>query len=225
MRKTLIHSTIGSFIISFLLATGIVIASRLISWKHYGLDKLIARAKQQPQIIIFWHEYSFGLSTFRKPFDCALLNSTHADGRMMAKTINLLGYKNVWGSSNRHAVSGLRGLAKKIEEGCSVALTPDGPRGPARTLSMGPISLAQLTGAPITLAAYSTNRYWQAKSWDQMRFPKPFSRNTSYSSEPIFLPPTKDKNIREQQRKMIEHLLNELAESCDTDILSSAKDK
>ena len=80
---------------------------------------------------------------------------------------------------------------------------------------MGPISLAQLTGAPITIIAWSAQDCWRAKSWDKMRFPKPFSPIICKWSEPITLPRTKSKTELEQQRLLVEAQLNKLVSSVD----------
>ena len=80
---------------------------------------------------------------------------------------------------------------------------------------MGPVSLSQLTGAPITLAAWSAPRLWQAESWDKMRFPKPFGTAKLVYSEPIMLEKTKDRKKLEAQRKSIEKQLNQLVMNCD----------
>jgi lysophospholipid acyltransferase (LPLAT)-like uncharacterized protein len=80
---------------------------------------------------------------------------------------------------------------------------------------MGPVSLSQLTGAPITLAAWSGSRLWRAPSWDKMRFPKPLGRANLIYSDAIMLEKTKDKNALEAQRQMLEDKLNALVEACD----------
>lgn len=110
-------------------------------------------------------------------------------------------------------------MVAQIKAGRSAVITPDGPRGPARQMSMGPVSLAQLTGAQITLVAWSAQRCWRAKSWDKMRFPKPFSPVICTWSEPIDLPRTKSKAGLEQQRLMIEDRLNELVKTLDQKII------
>ena len=110
-------------------------------------------------------------------------------------------------------------MVAQIKAGRSAVITPDGPRGPARQMSMGPVSLAQLTGAQITLVAWSAQRCWRAKSWDKMRFPKPLSPVFCTWSEPIDLPRTKSKAGLEQQRLMIEGRLNELVKTLDQKII------
>ena len=78
--------------------------------------------------------------------------------------LTILGVKAVWGSSNRNALSGLRGLKRVLDTGKVATITPDGPRGPARKAAMGPVALAQLTGKPILPVAWAVDRY-SAGAW------------------------------------------------------------
>ena len=214
MLKSVLRSSIGSITLSLLLAGVMGLLVGLRRWQIEGRNALQARMKSQPQIIIFWHEHLFVMSPLL-PKNCSALQSPHPDGKVLAGASRLFGLRPIWGSSNRQAASGLRQLVGEIKSGRSVVITPDGPRGPARTLSMGPVSLSQLTGAPITLAAWSAPRLWRAKSWDKMRFPKLFGTAKLVYSEPIMLEKTKDRKKLEAQRKSIEKQLNQLVMNCD----------
>ena len=219
MLKRLIRSSAGSFLLSVTLAAimGSLVAS--LRWRHTGRAELQTRLNSgKPEIIVFWHEHLFVMSPVL-PTGCSALQSPHPDGRVLAGASRLFGLKPIWGSSNRNALSGLRQMVAQIKAGRSAVITPDGPRGPARQMSMGPVSLAQLTGAQITLVAWSAQRCWRAKSWDKMRFPKPFSPVICTWSEPIDLPRTKSKAGLEQQRLMIEGRLNELVKALDQEII------
>ena len=219
MLKRLIRSSAGSFLLSVTLAAimGSLVAS--LRWRHTGRAELQKRLNSgKPEIIVFWHEHLFVMSPVL-PAGCSALQSPHPDGRVLAGASRLFGLKPIWGSSNRNALSGLRQMVAQIKAGRSAVITPDGPRGPARQMSMGPVSLAQLTGAQITLVAWSAQRCWRAKSWDKMRFPKPFSPVICIWSEPIDLPRTKSKAGLEQQRLMIEGRLNELVKALDQKII------
>ena len=219
MLKRLIRSSAGSFLLSVTLAAimGSLVAS--LRWRHTGRAELQKRLNSgKPEIIVFWHEHLFVMSPVL-PAGCSALQSPHPDGRVLAGASRLFGLKPIWGSSNRNALSGLRQMVAQIKAGRSAVITPDGPRGPARQMSMGPVSLAQLTGAQITLVAWSAQKCWRAKSWDKMRFPKPFSPVICTWSEPIDLPRTKSKAGLEQQRLMIEGRLNELVKTLDQKII------
>jgi lysophospholipid acyltransferase (LPLAT)-like uncharacterized protein len=216
MFKRLIRTFAGSFLLSTILAIMMGLLVVTLRWTHKGRAELKLRLRSgKPEIIIFWHEHLFVMSPVL-PRRCSALQSPHPDGRVLAGASRLFGLRPIWGSSNRKALSGLRQMAGELKSGRSAVITPDGPRGPARTLSMGPISLAQLTGAPITIVAWSAQNCWLAKSWDKMRFPKPFSPITCKWSEPITLPHTKSKTELERQRLLVEAQLNKLVSSIDS---------
>jgi len=82
----------------------------------------------------------------------------------------------VRGSSSRGAREGLLGLAHIIETGRTAIFTADGPRGPIYRTKMGPIKLAQMTGAPIGAFYLLPERAWTIRSWDKFLVPKPFTR-------------------------------------------------
>ena len=63
-----------------------------------------------------------------------------------------------------------------IETGRTAIFTADGPRGPIYQTKMGPIKLAQTTGAPIGAFHLQPERAWVMKSWDRFLVPKPFTR-------------------------------------------------
>ena len=68
-----------------------------------------------------------------------------------------------------------------------MAFTVDGPRGPKYEVKSGPVFLAKKTGNPILPFVIESQRYWAAKSWDQMHIPKPFSRAVTIIGEPIYV--------------------------------------
>lgn len=215
MLKRLLRSPAGSFLLSLILAAIMGLLVITLRGKHSGRKELLGRLKGgQPEIIIFFHEHLFIMAPIL-PAGCSALQSPHPDGRVLAGACRIFGLRPIWGSSNRSALSGLRQIAREVKAGRSVVITPDGPRGPAREISMGPVSLAQLTGARVTLVAWSAKWCWRAKSWDKMRFPKPFSPVSYIWSEPVELPFTKSKTELEQQRLMLESRLKELAEKMD----------
>lgn len=215
MLKRLTRSSAGSFLLSVTLAAVMGVLVSTLRWRHIGRAELVKRMRGgPPEVIVFWHEHLFVMSPVL-PKGCSALQSPHPDGRVLAGASRLFGLKPIWGSSNRNALSGLRQMASQLKSGRSAVITPDGPRGPARQMSMGPVSLAQLTGAHITLVAWSAKNCWRAGSWDKMRFPKPFSEVICCWSEPIELARTKSKTELEQQRLLIERRLNDLVQNMD----------
>lgn len=117
-----------------------------------------------------------------------MLISQSQDGEHIHRIIKCLGFHTVRGSSSKGGLRGLRGLVKAVEAGYDVAITPDGPRGPARQVQSGVIHLARHTGAPIVPITTSANRYKQFRSWDQFLVPYPFSKAVIFLGEPLFVP-------------------------------------
>lgn len=112
---------------------------------------------------------------FRK-FHGTILVSRSFDGELIARTLAMFGFYTVRGSSSRGGVAGLLQLKNVIAAGKPVVFTADGPRGPIYQTKMGPVKLAQMTGAPIGSFYLLPERFWQVNSWDKFIVPKPFSR-------------------------------------------------
>jgi len=104
------------------------------------------------------------------------LISLHSICRLIAFIVGLLGLKNVACSSSRGGKEATLTLIERLKLGDSVALTPDGPKGPISKSKPGILKLAATTGAPIYPLSYSADRFWQFRSWDKMILPKPFAR-------------------------------------------------
>ena len=57
-----------------------------------------------------------------------------------------------------------------------MAITPDGPRGPAMTVSIGIVNAARLAQVPIVPITYATSRRRMFPSWDHFHLALPFGR-------------------------------------------------
>ena len=114
-----------------------------------------------------------------------VLISEHGDGEIAARAAESMGYRTIRGSSRRGAERALLSLAREVEGGSHVAVTPDGPRGPAESFAPGALIAAQRSGAPIVLLRAVVDRAWRLNSWDRFIIPKPFARVTIYVGEPM----------------------------------------
>ena len=221
MVKEFVSSRVGNIIIGTLIFLLMFICAKLVLWRHENRPHFTrlrnGGSNNPPPILVFWHEHLFCFGIVLPP-GCAALQSPHADGRILDIPTRFYGVSPVWGSSNRQALSSLRALARETKRGKICVITPDGPRGPARMLSAGPVSLAQLTGASIIPVAWSTGRMWRARSWDRLRIPKPFTRGLIKWGDPIILASTKNKQELEAQRLLVETRLSALTQQCDSDM-------
>lgn len=142
-------------------------------------------------VIAFWHNKQLPMPWFTKinpkkvRKSIYVMISNHSDGRIIANAIRKVGVQSVAGSSSRGGQDALKGLIEKYKEGHSVAITPDGPRGPIYKAKGGILSLAEKTNATIYPITFAANRYWEFNSWDKMILAKPFSKGVFYVGKPI----------------------------------------
>jgi hypothetical protein len=148
------------------------------------------RAREQaglPVIFAFWHRYQLmGLYEHRGRGVHALVSRSR-DGEMIARALHRFGYRTVRGSSSRGGGAALAQLLDIVNAGDSVAFTPDGPRGPFRSIQPGVLAVASRTGAPIVPMAWAGSRVKELKSWDKFLIPLPFGRYEMVFGEPLFL--------------------------------------
>jgi len=111
--------------------------------------------------------------------------SEHFDGELIARTNRYFGIDAVRGSSKRGGAKALIGAMRLLKSGYDVAITPDGPRGPRRSVAGGVVALAKKSDAYILPFSYASTRYWKLGSWDGFIIPKPFSRIDFFVGEPL----------------------------------------
>ena len=216
MIKQLIRSRIGNALVGW--TAGIIIAMLMctVRWRAHKDQNItdILRA-QDGVVLVFWHERLIAMPwLWPSALPLFALQSPHPDGRMMSHAIGCFGVKTVWGSSNRNPLSGLRGLKRVLDNRGSVAITPDGPRGPARQCALGPVAIAKMADKPIVPMCWAVDRYWRATGWDQLIIPKPFARGHFIIGDPIYLDDYK-KDQLETARQQLEEALNSQADAMD----------
>ncbi len=161
-----------------------------------------------PVIYVVWHSRLLLLPYLYRRRGLWALVSRSEDGAMVADLVRRFGFVTVRGSSSLGGAEGLRSLTRAIRKGHSVVVVPDGPRGPREVLKPGVVLLARLTGAHVVPAALGASSEWRARSWDQFRIPKPFSRCVVRLGEPILVPRDIDGAREETARAEIEAALS-----------------
>ena len=160
-----------------------------------------------PAIYVVWHARLLLLPYLYRGRGLRALVSRSEDGSMISDLVRRFGFVTVRGSSSRGGAEGLRALARAIRESHSVVLVPDGPRGPREVLKAGVVVLARLTGVRVVPVALGASSEWRARSWDEFRIPKPFSRCVVRFGEPILVPRDAVGAGEETARKEIEAAL------------------
>jgi lysophospholipid acyltransferase (LPLAT)-like uncharacterized protein len=129
-------------------------------------------------IFSLWHGQLLPLLWHHREEGVVLLISEHRDGELIARAAESLGYALVRGSTTRGGDRALISVIRELQAGREVAITPDGPKGPAGKYAPGALIAAQRSGAPILPVVAVADRAWRLKSWDRFLIPKPFARVT-----------------------------------------------
>jgi lysophospholipid acyltransferase (LPLAT)-like uncharacterized protein len=127
-------------------------------------------------IFCFWHRCTLPAGWYFRKFRCSILISQSFDGELIARTLDLLGYGSIRGSSSRGGAAGLIAMREVLARGDPVVFTADGPRGPIYRTKTGPVRLAGMTGEEMGCFYLLPERAWVLRSWDRFLVPLPFSR-------------------------------------------------
>ncbi|HWG21681.1 MAG TPA: lysophospholipid acyltransferase family protein [Terracidiphilus sp.] len=141
-----------------------------------GVVPVVFGQKAGGEIYCFWHQCVLPCTIYFRRTHAVILISRSFDGELITRILSMFGFGATRGSSSRAGREGLLGLKRVIEGGRPAIFTADGPLGPIYQTKMGPIKLAQLTGAPIGAFHLQPERAWTMKSWDRFLIPKPFTR-------------------------------------------------
>jgi lysophospholipid acyltransferase (LPLAT)-like uncharacterized protein len=174
---------------------------------------------KRPVIMCFWHNRILGITLAflrsyprRERKGVNVLTSASRDGEILAHVMGQLGMDAVRGSSSRRGSRAMRELIELVQDGRDVAITPDGPRGPRYFFGPGAISLAQLTGTPITPVHARFSRCVRLKTWDGFIIPLPFSRVSVKVDKPIYVPRDLEDEEFESMRAQVETLMRNEAD-------------
>lgn len=164
-----------------LLAGGGALRALASTWRYtvVGAQSLEAlRQSRTPFIFSLWHGQLLPLIWHHRREGVAILVSEHRDGEVIARIASSIGYRLIRGSTTRGGERALLALVKELRSGSEVAVTPDGPKGPAHSYAPGALVAAHRSGAPILPVAACADRAWHLSSWDRFVIPKPFARIT-----------------------------------------------
>lgn len=166
-----------------------------------------------PVIFVFWHEY-IPFPVYTRPHcRLSMLVSQHQDAEALSQMARFAGLGAVRGSSSRGAAAAMREMIER-GRGMSLAITPDGPRGPRRSLAQGCVYLSSRLQIPIVPLGIGYDRPWRNKSsWDKFAIPRPFSRCRAVLGPRIQIPENASRTEIESYRAFIEDKL-----TCVTDL-------
>jgi lysophospholipid acyltransferase (LPLAT)-like uncharacterized protein len=172
-------------------------------YKDPVVDPEVARQTGQRYIYAFFHEVTLFPAYYWNWPEMHILISDHRDGELITQVVKRLGFSVVRGSTTRGGVRALREMSLRIDRG-HLCVTPDGPRGPRRSVHQGVAYLASRTGLPIVGAGMAFKRPWRARSWDQFCVPRPFTPAACVVPKPVVVPADADRETIESCRRDVE---------------------
>jgi lysophospholipid acyltransferase (LPLAT)-like uncharacterized protein len=183
-------------------------------WKVSGAehDLAITAAGHQP-ILALWHGRILTSVVFFKNRGIVPMASENFDGEWITRLLYRFGYGAARGSTTRGGAMALRQLVREIKAK-GVAITLDGPRGPAEVAQPGAVWLAKASGNPLLPIHSEAASSWTLKSWDRTQIPKPFTTVAMAIGEPIYVPRDADDKALESLRLRLEDSLKACKARC-----------
>lgn len=171
-------------------------------------------------IVVGWHGRTLEMPYFwDKSRTLNALVSPHRDGQYIVNILAKFGIGHISGSSNKNSTEAAFELMHNLQQGNSIAIIPDGPRGPSMQMSMSPIFYAQKSGKAIVGITYSiAGSAIVSKSWDSMMIPFPFHKGMYAITAPMYIPKDASEEELEQYRKKLENILNDLTWKLDKEM-------
>jgi len=170
----------------------------------------------RPVVFVTWHGRILPLLYLYRGNGIVMLVSQHRDGEYLTRLGSGLGYDAVRGSSTHGGYPALRELVRRLRQGQSLAITPDGPLGPREKVKPGALQAARISEAPLIPVMAGTPQAWWIEGWDSILIPKPRATVRVAIGEPRYVP--RDSSLRdlEQQARELESQLQSLQAQVDS---------
>ncbi len=197
---------VGTYILNY--AVNIVCKSIRIRYNNLNIIEDLENQNKN-FVLAFWHgNMLVPWFQFRNKKIAALISKSK-DGDLLAKLLRHWKYQVVRGSSSSGGNTALGIMVDYAKNKCSVAVTPDGPKGPRFKFKAGAVITAKKSGIPLVLVAAGIKRKRILNSWDHFEIPKLFSEVNVFFYGPIFIDP---KLSYEDTSKVIKDCENTLSE-------------
>ena len=225
--KKLLENSVVQAILAWTIATYLKFCYATTRWTFYGQDDM-AEIWKKSAIAAFWHErVQMGHSVWPKNYQVsptAILSSNSKSGNVSVMINAHFGSHAIRGSSakksdpkaNKGGAAAFLEMMRWLKKGGHIAVTPDGPRGPARVMTEGTLKLAQAGGVPLIFFTAAMKNQSRLGSWDRQIIPYPFNKGVVMWRAFGIIPKDVDEAGFEALRKAAEDSLNELCDLADS---------
>ena len=165
----------------FILIYGLTRLLQLTYRFRYDNNAAIQSLGSRNFILAIWHQSLFAGLLAQRGKKHVVIVSKSTDAQPVAFVAHQMGHVVTRGSSRKGAVDKGGKIAKEemileLKKGIPGAVTVDGPKGPAFEVKPGIIDMAVKADVLIVPYVLAFSSYWEFKSWDRFRLPKPFSK-------------------------------------------------
>lgn len=197
MKKRVL-TFLGLNVLSFI--ANIIVKTYRIEVKNDGPVKKLSNERES-FVAAFWHGRMIIPWYVHRKYKMAALVSKSKDGEILTRLLKSWNYEVVRGSSHIGGKEALKIMEDTVEQGYSMAITPDGPTGPPNIMKPGAVVLAKRKSVPLFLVGTASKKYNVLKSWDKFQIPKFFTKISVVYSDPIYV---NKESTREEVEKLIE---------------------
>ena len=187
-----------------------------VRWRVHGLQNV--EDADCGVLLCIWHGRTFLPANLMRNRGIWALFSLSNDGEAQSRIFSLLGYRVIRGSTGRGGERAAIEAIRVLRKGDMLAITPDGPRGPAGVVQGGVLLMAKKSGAAMVPMGVSAKPRWQIKTWDRYLVPVPFCKASIRFGEPIWF--SKDATDEEMEcvRQKLTEAMNRLQDEADLDL-------
>jgi lysophospholipid acyltransferase (LPLAT)-like uncharacterized protein len=143
------------------------------------------KERDKAVIYCFWHSHILPISYIFRGIGITAVVSASKDGDRATAVAQRWRHDTIRGSSSRGQIGVIRQCIRVLAGKRSIAIIPDGPRGPRETVKPGAAMIALMTHAPVYPVFALPQKAWRLDSWDRFMIPKPFTKISFRIGEPL----------------------------------------
>jgi len=219
LHKRLFEQAWAQSLVSFLVALYLRFIRTTGRWDIRGWENIQSQLDAgQPVILCFWHaRMIMSMFGWQHTHQLNMLSTPHRDGKIAAMCYNRLGINTIWGSTKKGGSEAARTMIRVLKAGQTVAITPDGPKGPRQRMQSSAIDIARMSGAKLIPVTATSTAKKVLGTWDRLQIPTPFGRGVVRIGLPIDVPRKANAQALETLRQTVEDQLNAMTRELDSE--------
>tara|TARA_B100001250_G_scaffold409030_1_gene432545 strand:+ start:560 stop:1204 length:645 start_codon:yes stop_codon:yes gene_type:complete len=206
-------STLLSYLVQFILNFVFLTSKIRVHGEQHLKDSI---SSDHPTMICVWHgRFLYSIYFLQhNNYNVWALSSSHKDSEVLAQALQRWKVNLIRGSSTRGWKHAIVEMTKKLQNSeNTLAITNDGPKGPPKIAKPGSVKLAVKYNANMITMTGVSSKYFEFKTWDKLRIPKPFSTIDIHISKPLSI--DKDKIEEVGDVEYLSNFMNEFERSVD----------